>query len=567
MADSPAISNEYSDLIYAYPESESELLSRLSRYSPQIADSQYAILHIPFSEGRTTVSTAGYALIPKLFTYLSTVSLEESGILSTQAQPILDLKGRGILLGFLDSGIDYTHPAFRNADGTTRILGIWDQTDQTGTPPQGLLYGSEYTEEQINEALFSANPLEIVPERDENGHGTAVAGIACGTPQEESDFYGAAPESQILFVRLKPAKQYLRDYFIIPPDADAYQESDLMLGVRYLIQTARQLQRPLVICIALGTNQGGHTGKTPLEDVLTAAQSLSGIYVVAAAGNEAGMGHHYYGKITAEGESTTVELLIDTETNGFTIEFWASAPELYGIGFTSPSGETVEPVQPRPRTSQQFTFLLENTRISLDYELVELVSGSQLAIIRFSTPSPGLWRIQIVNRLFINGSFHLWLPITGLVDPDIRFYQPSPDTTLVIPSCADSIITVSTYNAYNGTLFIHSSRGYTRNGIIKPDFAAPGVDVTAPVSAAAAPQTGLRPFTGSSAASALTAGAVCLLVEWGLKRDLPRVFNSQEIKTLFLYGTVRNPALYYPNREWGYGTMNVFRIFESMLRP
>lgn len=561
---SPAISNDYSDLIYLYSSHAADLLAGQQQYHPQIVDSQYAILHIPASEGYKTVANAAYPNIPKLFTYVSTTSLEESGILSTQSQPILNLKGDGILLGFLDSGIDYTHPAFRKTDGSTRILGIWDQTDQSGIPPESLQYGTEYTEDQINQALFSPAPYEIVPERDENGHGTAIAGIACGTPQEESDFYGAAPESGILFVRLKPAKKYLRDYFLIPDDADAYQENDLMLGIRYLVQTAQRLQRPLVICIALGTNQGGHTGRSPLEEVLISAQALSGVYAVTAAGNEAGMGHHYYEKLNDQGGSTTVELLVDSDTNGFTIEFWANAPETYSIGIISPGGETIEPVPFLFKSSREFTFLLENTKVTLDYEAVEVTSGSVVALLRFSTPSTGLWRINIVNRTFISGTFHLWLPITGLVDPNIRFYRPSPDTTLVIPSCAEPVITVSTYNAYNNTLFINSSRGYTRNGTIKPDFAAPGVNVTAP---SVSSVSGLGTFTGSSAASAITAGAVCLLVEWGLRRSRPRIFTSVEIKSLFLFGTIRSPGVYYPNREWGYGIINVFRIFESMIRP
>ncbi len=562
MPEIPAISEKYSDLIYQYPDSSRELLTRLARYSPQIVNNQYAILHIPESEGLATVAAAGYSLVPKLFTYLSTVNLEQSGILSTQSQPVLNLKGSGILVGFLDSGIDYTHPAFRNTDGTTRILSIWDQSDQTGSPPAGLQYGSEYTREQINLALFSADPLETVPVRDENGHGTAVAGIACGTPQEESDFFGAAPEAGILFVRLKPAKQYLRDYFLIPPEADAFQENDLMLGVRYLAEKARQLQKPLVICITLGSNQGSHSGQTPLEETLSSIQSLSGIYVVTAAGNEAGMGHHYYGKLSTQGERADIELLVDAKTRGFTVEFWSAAPEIFSIGLISPGGEVIEPIRSRSKTSQEFTLLLDNTRVTLDYELVEITTGMQLVMLRFSEPAPGLWRIIVISRSFVNGGFHLWLPISGFIPSGIRFFNPLPDTTLVIPACADGPITVSTSNAYKGTLFINSSRGYTSNGIIKPDFAAPGVEVTAPV-----PGGGLRLFTGSSAASALTSGAVCLLAEWGLRRSKPRIFTSREIKSLFLYGTMRNAALHYPNPEWGYGEMNLFGVFEAMIRP
>jgi subtilisin family serine protease len=192
---------------------------------------------------------------------------------------------------------------------------------------------------------------------------------------------------------------------------------------------------------------------------------------------------------------------------------------------------------------------------------VEILSGALLAQLRFQSPSPGIWRIRAQNKTFVDGTFHLWLPITGLVDPAVRFYTPNVDTTLVIPSCAESVLTCSTYNAYNNSLYIHSGRGYTRNGRIKPDFASPGVNLTAP-----SPGSAYQLLTGSCAAAALTAGAVALLIEGGLSLTPPRLFTAQEIKSLFLRGTRRSSTNTYPNREWGYGTLNLFGIFESFLR-
>ncbi len=558
---SPAISEDYSDIIFRYRTSPDVLLQDLSRYTPQIVDTQYSILHAPLTEHLATSEEIGYASVPKLYTFIDTVSLEASGILAIQLQPYLALTGRGVLMGFLDSGIDYTHPAFRNPDGTTRILRIWDQTDQTGNTPAGMNYGTEYTDVQLNEALFSADSASVVPEQDTNGHGTSAAGIACGSADPDNDFTGAAPNCGILFVRLKEAKQYLRDYFLIPENATAYQENDLMLGIRYMVDISRQLRMPLIICITLGTNQGGHTGTTPFENVLTSAQFNSGICVITGTGNEGGKGHHFYGRLENREASTEVELLVDEETSGFTIEFWADAPDLFSIGFTSPLGETIQPVQPRTNTSLDFSFLLEYSRITLSYFVVEMLSGAQLALIRFRTPTPGIWRIRVVSKNHVSGVFHMWLPISGLVDPAIRFYAPSADTTLVTPSCASSVITASTYNAYNNSLYINSGRGYTRNGLIKPDFAAPGVNLSAPV-----PGGRYSALTGSCAASALTAGAAALLMEGGLRRDIPRYFTTAEIRSLFLRGTQRSYAASYPNREWGYGTMNIYETFESFLR-
>lgn len=557
----PAVSEDYGELIL-----RNQILPTLETGGAQPlllqqVNSQYSILYLPLSQWRSSIGEITYYNVPKLFTFIDTVSLESAGILPVQLQPFLNLRGQGILLGFLDSGIDYTHPAFRSPDGRTRILRIWDQTDNSGPPPANLPYGTEYTQAQINEALFSGDPSAIVPQRDELGHGTAVCGIACGSPDAESDFTGAAPESSIAFVKLRPAKNYLRDYFLVPENAAAYQETDLMTGIRYLTDLALELRMPLVICMTLGTNQGGHTGDTPLENVLTSAQFNAGIYAVTGTGNEAGQSHHYQGSFSRTGEYTDVELLVDKEVGGFTIELWANANELYSIGFTSPLGETIQPIQPRSGYSQELNFLLENSQIRLSYFIVELLSGAMLAQMQFRSPTPGLWRIRVENLAYVDGIFHMWLPITGLVDPSVSFYTPSTDTTLVIPSCADSLLTCSTYNAYNNSLYIHSGRGFTRNGLIKPDFASPGVSLTAPE-----PGGGYAALTGSCAASALTAGATALLAESSLRRPRPRYFTPQEIKSLFLRGTQKSNIYTYPNREWGYGSMNLYGIFQSFLQ-
>ena len=555
----PALSEDYSDIIVR----RQYLPSDPNKAFPeQIVNKQYSILYAPLSEALATTSQIGYSSVPKLFTFQNTVSLETSGILSVQAQPYLALSGKDVLIGFLDSGIDYTHPAFRNSDGTTRILGIWDQSDQNGTPPPGFLYGSSYSSEEINHALFSSQPLSVIPESDEYGHGTAVAGIACGSADTKADFIGAAPESNLLFVCLKPAKAYLRTYFLIPESAVAYQENDLMLGVRYLMETARKLQRPLVICIALGSNQGGHTGNTPLEDVLTATEAVNGSYVVSGTGNEVGAAHHYSGKLSFANESIDIELLIDRETSGVPVEFWSDSLSLYNIGFISPLGESILPVYHGPVTFRTFPFLLENTKIEVYYTALEMLSGHQMALIRILNPTPGLWRLRITSQENSNGTFHLWLPISGLVSPDIRFSSPDPDTTLTIPSCAEPILSSGTCNAADGSLFRASGRGYPRSGIVKPDFATPGVSLTAP-----APGGAYQGFTGSSAASALTAGSAALLAQWGHHRYPTRYLTARELKNLFLRGTTQNPSYNYPNREWGYGTMNLMKIFKTFGRP
>ncbi|MCD8395931.1 MAG: S8 family peptidase [Lachnospiraceae bacterium] len=602
---SPALSEDYSDLIVRRGPFSSTLSDSSAEFSlsaasfsqswnvfhtsmadeprifTQALNETYSILYAPLSDHLSTVEEIGYSSVPKLFTEINVVSLEAAGILPARIQSFLELSGQGVLMGFLDSGIDYTHPAFRNADGTSRILRLWDQSDTRGAPPAGFSYGTEFTKEMIDQALFSGSATsflkndeavhrkspsaeagqaaEFAPCQDLRGHGTAVAGIACGSPDAGEGFTGAAPMCSIAFVRLKHAKQYLRSYFRIPESAVAYQEDDLMLGIRYLMDCAALLAMPLVICISLGTNQGGHTGHTPFEETLNEALLSPGVFAVTGTGNEVGFDHHYRGRLRPTGEAVNIELLIDQETPGFSLEFWANAPELFRLGFTSPLGETISPLLPVNGFSRDFSFLLEKSRISVTWDITEQPERAQLILIRFFDPSPGLWHIQVTGSDAADHPFHLWLPIHGLVDPDIRFLAADADTTLVIPSCADLPVAVSAWNAYNDSLYLHSGRGYTRNDAIKPDFAAPGVQVTCPV-----PGGSYASITGSCAASALTAGAAALLFESGLRQNPPRYFSSEELKKLFLRGLRQRSGLPCPNQSWGNGEMNLFGIFQSL---
>lgn len=553
------LSEDYVSLIFRNETYPFDIEKIQPEFLPQPVDGQYAILNAPLSDYPPDISRQGYFTIPKLYTLLDTTSLEVSGIDQVQNQPFLNLQGRSICIGFIDTGINYRHPAFRNPGGDSRILSIWDQTLQSGSPPDGFLYGSEYLQDQINEALLSPTPLDIVPSVDENGHGTALAGIAAGTVNETSMFSGAAPQADIIVVKLKPAKQYLRNYFLASENAIAYQEDDCMLAFHYLEQKSRELNRPIVICFGLGTNQGAHDGLTPLDDIMTYLTTISGIYPVTAVGNETGRAHHYFGKISKPLETQQVEIIVDEPNRGFTLEFWAFAPELYTLGISSPLGEKISPLDPRIGANQTINLLLDNSVVEINYEVVEFRTGSQLIQIRIENPSVGSWRFDIINKRYFNGTFHLWLPITGIASPYVHFLNPDPDTTAVVPACNSNVVTAAAYQAYTDTIYLHSSRGLTRNERLKPDLAAPGVNVQVP-----SLSNGYTVFTGTSAASALMAGAIALLVEWGLKGELQKVLSVTEIKNLLFRGASRKENSYYPNRIWGFGTLNLYGIFESL---
>lgn len=556
------LSESYADIILP---SYTGFLTDYKERGAQIFNNYYGMVHYPLEEELfQNYYEYGffYNTIPKLFTLLDLESLEASGILAVQNQPVLGLKGQDVLIGFIDTGIDYTHPAFRRPDGLSRIVGIWDQTLQTGQPPFDLNYGTAYSQEELNQALSMEDPFSLVPSRDENGHGTFLAGVAAGSALPQQSFSGAAPEALIAMVKLKPAKEYLKEIFYVTGSAPAYQSTDIMLGIRYLILLADALKKTLVICIGLGSNQGSHSGSSPLDSMLSVTDQYRGIHAVTAAGNEAGKAHHFYGTAANSGAYEAVEILVEPGTSGFCAELWGQPPEVYAVGFESPLGEVIQKLPPRISFSENISFILENTRIFVTSEIVQTVSGQQLIFIRFSDPTPGSWKIRVYTDSFNNGNYHIWLPITGFSDPDVRFLRPNPDTTLTVPSASVSTMTTAAYNAYDNSLFLNSSRGFTRTGQIKPDFAAPGVNVFGPNL-----RGGFTTATGTSVAAAITAGACAQMVEWGMRRTPPRIFNNSELKALFIRGADRSRQELYPNREWGYGTLNVYQVFSSLNAP
>lgn len=554
-------SEEYEDLIV-----RSFYLDPFRNPSPEISGNFYELnaqfsalfLHQSLLQ-ENQFGDVPYNSVPRLYTPLSTVSLENSGILQVQTQPALQLTGNGVVIGFVDTGIDYTHPAFRNSDGTTRIISIWDQTDRKGKKPSLFPYGTEYTENEINEALLLENPYEKVPVNDPEGHGTFIAGVASGSADEPQGFTGAAPDAGIIVVKLKPAKQYLRDFFYVSRNATAFQENDILSGIRYLTETADRMKKPLVICIALGSNQGSRTASLPLPVTLERLGQIQGITPVLAAGNEAGRFHHCSGSVTSLDSPSNVEILVPKGSPGFTMELWGQAPQLFSVGFRSPAGETIPRIPVSLSAESRIPFILEQTVIHLKYDIVT-VSGQQLIIIRFENPTDGIWNLQIYGSQEIRREYNIWLPITGFSDPDITFLTPDPYTTLTNPSSPDSIITTGAYQASTQSLYVHSGRGYTADNDIKPDFVSPGVNVTGP-----GPSGTYLERTGTSAAAALASGAAALLIQWGLQQTPPVYFTTRELKLYLIRGARRESDLSYPNREWGYGILDLYNTFLSMM--
>lgn len=546
-------SNDYYDFISEY------ILETRGTSAPacvQRLDITYDIIYLPRKDNPPlNIKNYSYNAIPGCYAPMDESALEASGILRLQNQPTLALRGQGVLIGFLDSGIDYENPVFRNSDGSTRIIAMWDQTDRSGTPPEGFIYGSEYQDDQINRALNSMNPHDIVPMTDEEEHGTYMASVAAGSEIPEKNFVGAAPYSRIAMVKLKPAKQYLRDFYFINPDATVYQENDIMAGVRYLHQVAQERHMPLVICVGLGTDMGGHTGVNPLSTMLNGMALLRDHAVVIAAGNEGNSRHHFLGEIEDDEYYKNAEISVGDRVKGFYVEIWARAPQRFAVDIISPTGERM-PSDFILSGGREYNFLFEDTKVAVDYRIAGILDGSQVIYISFNKPTQGIWNIRVYQQSEISNTFHMWLPLEEFLTGEVFFVRSNPDTTLTVPSSAAAPMTVGAYDDRDNSIYLRSGRGFTANGLIKPDFAAPGVEVYG-----AAPGGIFVTRSGTSAATAVAAGGVALMLEWGIVRGNYSTMSGIAIKNSLIQSAERDAQRTYPDKAFGWGRLNVYQTF------
>lgn len=551
-------SEEYVALLIEYT---GDFQSVIDRYNPVcyiILTLHQAIIYIYLGKGDIASQNFTYRSIPKVFGLLDTSVIEETGVLRLRRQPYIDLYGQGVLIGFIDTGIDYRNPLFQKEDGTTRINSIWDQTIRTGPAPEGMFYGTEYTQEKINKALASENPLDIVPSVDTNGHGTFMAGVAAGNIDEANEFSGIAPNSEIIMVKLKQPTEKMREFFLISKEPECFAENDIMAAVSYLLAESEKQKKPIIIYFGVGTNSGDHNGTSPLGRYVDTFGRSAGIAFVCGTGNEGNLGHHYQSYPISSGEYEELEVNVGEGEYGFTIELWATTPALFAVGLTSPSGEVINAVQPRLGKKETIRFVLEKTVVNIFYYLIETGSGGFLVFLRFSAPAKGIWKIRAYNRSSITSSFNLWLPMENFVNSSTYFNRSEPDVTITEPGNAVAITTVSVYNHQTDSIYIHSGRGYTRSGRVQPAVAAPGVEIYGPLL-----NNRFGRMTGASVSAAVGAGIAALVMEWAIVQDNDPFLNSNGTRQYLIIGA-RERDIVYPNREWGYGEIDIFAVFERL---
>lgn len=484
---------------------------------------------------------------------LDQVSLDSSGITEVLQNDDLNVSGKGVLIGIIDTGIDYTMDIFRNEDGTSKIVGIYDQTVQGIINPNYEI-GIEYTQEQINQALASDDPYSIVPEQDVVGHGTFLASIAAG--RRIDGFSGAAPDAELIVVKLKKARSFYLEKYCVPEDQEnAFSSAAVMGGIEYILQKSQQLGKPAVICLGVGTNFGTHNGLSSFEQYITLVSQLTGICICVATGNESHAAHHFSGKLNHKDEVQQVQFTVGENVGCLFLTVLNNISDVLSVSFISPSGERVDKLIAKSATS--FTIHFDpRTTVTVEYYFPAKVIGGQNTDIRIVDPSPGLWTILIHGDIVQVGDYHVYLPITGFVDPSVKFITPDPYFTTTIPATTNGVINCGAYNAITNELYPPTSWGPNRLYMMSPDFVAPGEYVGGMF------PNGFGVMSGTSVAAAITAGACALIMQWGIVDKHDVSLSTNQIRATLIRGAEQFPNEDYPNYRWGYGRLNLFLSYE-----
>lgn len=492
---------------------------------------EYAILNVPENRINAIIAWPEVEYVEKPKRLFFEVSQgKQASCINILQTPAWNLTGEGVVIGVIDSGIDYTHPDFRNPDGTTRILYLWDQS-VSGNPPERFRMGSEFTEEMLNASLKEGGqPLS----KDLSGHGTAVASIAAGT-------HGVAPRSRLIVVKLSQPGMY-----------SFPRTTELMEAVDYVISKASVLGMPVVVNLSFGNTYGSHDGTSLIETYLSDMANYWKTSIVTGTGNE-GLTAGHTSEVLRQGNEQNIPFLVQAYEPTLNIQLWKYYTDEIGVAIEAPNGQVAGPFDEILGPQR---FVLGRTELLVYYGEPSPYSRAQEIFVDFIPRDrfidTGQWVFRLFPRRIVEGRVDLWMPGGSILNTSTRFVYPTPETTLTIPSTAAKVISVGAYDSINRTYADFSGRGYTRiSGQVKPDITAPGVGITA-----AAAGGGRTTVSGTSFATPFVAGSAALLMEYGIVKGNDPYLYGEKIKAYLIRGAKALPFVSeYPNPMTGYGAL------------
>ena len=501
-----------------------------------------------------------YVIPTQLYTLQEISAIESAQVNLLEANSQLNLNGNGVIIGIIDTGIDYLNEEFRDEDGKSRILYIWDQTINSDNSNYEVSFGTIYTNEEINKAIKAydsgGNPYDIVPSKDNYGHGTGMAGIV-GARGKNKDIRGIAPKCKFVVVKLSEAK-YTQEN--IGADMPIFSLASILPAIEYLKKALFTEKKPIVILLPLGSNNGNHKGNNVFDNFIESISSNIGIVLVTGSGNQGNTDRHVSGIIKDKNTIEAIEMLVAEKQRYMALEIWVDLPNIIEINLISPSGEETGFIQGGTSVDKLSNFIFEKTITRISYFLPESYTGEEKVSIYFGDLVPGIWQMKLRIREGEMAKYNAWLWQSGLSLPGTRLTPSDPYGTLTIPGDSDFVVTVAAYNQNNNNLLSYSGVSFREEYIDKIDFAAGGSNTLT---------VGLNNTTqvvnGTSLSAAIGAGACALLFEWGIVQGNYPYMYSQSIKTFLRRGVIRRGKDIYPNPQWGYGIINFYKIFENML--
>jgi len=460
------------------------------------------------------------------------------------------LNGTGVVIGIVDTGIDWKHPDFKFENGSSKIQYLWDQTTN-GIHPAGYSYGTEWTRVQIDAGVCDS--------KDQIGHGTHVAGIASGTGRSRGKYVGVAPGSSLVVVKSG----------VLTRKGWRFRWAEVIDGVNYIWQKAKALGKRAVVNLSLGSNAGGHDGSSSIEKALDHFVA-EGLVVVVSAGNEGDKRTHAEGKLK-EGESVTLTVQPTTDEDEIYFEVWYSISNVMDISVKTPDGQVVNASTPTEGA------LTPSGTVHLGRDASEKGKALKLRVASSTNLTSDSWSVTVSGRSVSDeGEWDAWLSTKGQLLAGVG-YEITRQKTVGVPGTARTVITVGAYvtrmrwTAGNGTeqgyatgenvgeIAAFSSWGPTRDGRLKPEITAPGKGIISARSVDSSsswrdPDDAYSIKQGTSMAAPHTAGAIALIMQSSpdaspsIIREILKMTAKQDSRT----GQIDQNR----SHKWGFGKLD-----------